>query len=544
MWKKVVAPTALVGICWMLVSGGTSYVLTRLDETQTELLNQNRYVIQANGALQESLWRLQAVLLEAAEHLQQGGNLRERFRVEARQIENTFDRALTRVRTNASTPEENELVDVIAHRYSLYRATSREQLSRNDLSPEEAARSVDAAMRLAKDVAQPCEELSQVAQGLTNEAFQRRDRIRTRVNLVRVAFMIVGPAIGILLGLWVARGLHHSISEINVILRDASGELQHEVGLVEIKPAGAADGLPALQQQVQFVSGRIKQVIEELQSTRREAIRAERLAAVGELAAGIAHEVRNPLTSVKLLIQAVERNQAADSDDKQRLQIVQQEIARIETTMQELLDYARPPKLHRVRHDIRNTLRRALNLAAGRAQQSNIHIDEQLGENPVVVDADPEKLQQVFINLLLNAIEEMPSGGTLYVGIDAGGPAANGAHAPSKEPTLRIVFRDTGCGIRAEVLERLFQPFVTSKERGIGLGLAISRQIMHEHEGQLSACNPPPGGAMFVVELPYVRAVSPGRPASAAASATSGAGNVQETSDCEADREAIKAASD
>ncbi|HET6879855.1 MAG TPA: ATP-binding protein [Pirellulales bacterium] len=493
MWKKVVAPTALVSLFWIVVSCGTAHVLNQLDATQTGVLNQNRNVIQAAGAMQENLWRLQATLLEAAELLEKGNKLRERFRSEAERIESQFDQALTLAGQNTSTSEERPLIDAISARFAEYRSFSRSQLAHADLSPEEAANSVDAAMRLARAVAQPCEQLSELAQRLTTDAFQRRDRLRANVDLARIGFIIVGPAVGILLGVWVARGLHHSISEISVTLRTASGDLEQQIGRVELYPTAELDGLPALQQQVQAVSGRIKQVVEELQRTRREAVRAERLAAVGELAAGVAHEMRNPLTSVKLLIQAVQRNQTAASADAERLKVVEQEIARMETTIKELLDFARPPKLRRVRHDVRETLQRALTLAAGRAQQGKVLIEEQLGSAPAMVDADPQQLDQVFVNLLLNAVEAMANGGSLHVTIDR----------PDKgHGMLRIVFRDTGTGIPDEVMVRLFEPFVTSKERGIGLGLAISRRIMQEHGGSLTASNPPPGGAMFVVELP------------------------------------------
>jgi signal transduction histidine kinase len=307
--------------------------------------------------------------------------------------------------------------------------------------------------------------------------------------------------------------LHRTITEISVTLRGASGDLEQEIGQVEIHPSADLEGLPALQHQVQDVSARIKRVIEQLQRTRREAVKAERLAAVGELAAGVAHEVRNPLTSVKLLIQAIERNQTPGSTDEQRLRIVQQEVARIETTIQELLDFGRPPKLRRVQHDVRDTLRRALNLVAGRAQQSNVVIEERLGGEPMFVDADPEQLHQVFINLLLNAIEAMPSGGKLQVRVEEPAAPSERGGGPSTCGLLQIVFRDTGTGIPAQVMQRLFEPFVTSKERGIGLGLAISRQIMQEHGGRLTASNPSPGGAMFVVEVPLTDAAGTGQPA-------------------------------
>ena len=517
MWKKVIAPTAVVSLFWVLATCVMSYVLNRVDETQTSLLNKNRNVIKAGGTMEESLWRLQAGLLEAAERLEKGGALREKFKIEAQQVAADFDEARTLAGDNSSTMAEHDLVRTIGESFARYRTASRAQLARNDLSTQQSADAIESAMHLARAIAQSCEELSELAQRLTSETFQRRDWLRSKFNMARIAFAIVGPAFGILLGLWVARGLHHSISEISVTLRGASGELEQEVGLVEVHPLDELSGLPALQQQVQYVSGRIKQVVEELQWTRREALRSERLAEVGELAAGIAHEVRNPLTSVKLLIQAIERNQSPDSSDKQRLQIVQQEIGRIEVTMQELLDYARPPKLRRVRHDVRDTLRRSLNLAAGRAQQNEIAIDERLGSQPMVVDADPDQLQQVFINLMLNAIEAMSPGGTLHVAVEGPDAPPGGCSERSAGGMLRIVFRDTGSGIRADVLDRLFEPFVTSKDRGIGLGLAISRQIMQEHGGRLTACNQAPSGAMFVVEVPSAAAAAPGAPARVAA---------------------------
>ena len=502
MWKKVVAPTALVSLLWIIVSCGTSYLLDQQDETRTHLLNKNRAVMQAAGDLLENLWRLQATLLESSEHLERGGTLQQRFNAEAKRIEGAFERTLAFAEQNLSTQGERALARKIGSSFGQYASAVRGLLAKDRLSPQEAAESVDDAMHLARAVAQPCEDLSELAQHLATEAFERRDRLRSRVNMARITFIIIGPALGILLGLSVARKLHHSISEISVTLRGASGDLDQEIGLVQVYPSADLGGLPALQLQVQDVSARIKQVVDALQRTRREAVRSERLAAVGELAAGVAHEVRNPLTSVKLLIQTIGRELSPSSPNDQRLQIVQQEIGRIETTIQELLDYARPPKLRRVPHDVRSTLRRALNLAAGRAQQSGVSIAEQMGAMPMIVDADPEQLHQVFINLILNAIEAMPEGGALQVRVEKESTAPRDSSSPTADPVLRITFLDTGGGIPPQVLERLFEPFVTSKERGIGLGLAISGKIVQEHGGRLTACNSPAGGAIFVIEMP------------------------------------------
>ncbi len=230
--------------------------------------------------------------------------------------------------------------------------------------------------------------------------------------------------------------------------------------------------------------------MEELEHTRLQAMSAERLAAVGELAAGIAHELRNPLTSVKLLIQTATQRQTQGALAGKQLQVVQQEIARMEGTIQGLLDFARPSELHRVPHDLQMPLRRALNLVEGRARQQNVTVVKESPDTPIMVNGDPEQLHQIFVNLLLNGIEAMPQGGALDVAIQTGGG------------TCRVSVSDSGTGIQQRILERIFEPFVTSKEHGTGLGLAVSHRIAAEHGGILLAANRADGGAVFTLELP------------------------------------------
>ena len=198
---------------------------------------------------------------------------------------------------------------------------------------------------------------------------------------------IAGPTSASSGELWIARGLHRSISQISISLKDAAGGLEHEVGRVELHPS---DDLPALQQQVQLVSARIKQVVEELQQARRETMLADRLAAVGELAAGVAHELRNPLTSVKLLIQTAARRSCRPSPERAAIHVVLEQIVRMENTIQGLLDFARPPEMQQVRHDLRDTLRRALNLVEGHAKQQEVVVREDCPSAPVLVDGDPD----------------------------------------------------------------------------------------------------------------------------------------------------------
>jgi len=146
-----------------------------------------------------------------------------------------------------------------------------------------------------------------------------------------------------------------------------------------------------------------------------------------------------------------------------------------------------------VAHDLRTTVRRALNLVDGRAKQQRVEIVENMPNAPVIVNGDPEQLHQIFVNLLLNGIEAMPQGGSLIVGIDADNDVRR---------VCRITVSDSGDGIPQAILERIFEPFATSKEHGTGLGLAISHRIAKEHGGVLLAANRTEGGAVFTLELP------------------------------------------
>jgi len=230
----------------------------------------------------------------------------------------------------------------------------------------------------------------------------------------------------------------------------------------------------------------------ELQSARREVIQSERLAAVGELAAGVAHELRNPLTSVKLLLQHVSKRANGFRIEAPQLQLILEEVGRMEGTIQGLLDFSRTPTLNRVQHDLRDTLRRSINLVEGRLKQERIELLMTISSTPLMMNGDAEQLNQVFVNLFLNSIEAMPGVGQMTIVAE---PCGDGNVA-------RVVVKDNGEGIASEVLTRLFEPFATTKERGTGLGLAISRRIVTEHNGTISAENLPGCGAMFIVELP------------------------------------------
>ncbi len=484
MWTKVVAPTILVSVLWVMVSGGTTYYINWLFKYHARALKENVATIEAAAGIQDVVWRLQALAIKAA------ATHETELQPRTTQLEAEFQRYFSRAQEAAATAEQQSLVREIGVHFTIYLQTIQGGLAKGNSRSTGSWGRLEDTIRLAHSVTQPCEELLEANERLLNESTARGERLSSTVILVRLAFLVAGPAIGILFGVLVARGLHRSISQISITLKGATGELSRELGRVDI---GRTSDLADLEKQVQAVSMHIKKVVEELHDARQEMIRAERLAAVGELAAGVAHELRNPLTSVKLLIQTAAQRYPERTLTDRQYQVIQEEVARMEKTIQGLLDFARPPQLHRLRHDIRDTLGRALNLMGGPARHARVVLSKDLPSQPVLVEGDPEQLHQVFINLLLNAIESMSQGGALSVAVEPHGNA---------DATCRVLFSDSGPGIPDAVMGRIFEPFVTSKERGTGLGLAVSRRIIEEHGGRLTGANRPDGGAMFVVELP------------------------------------------
>jgi two-component system sensor histidine kinase HydH len=291
---------------------------------------------------------------------------------------------------------------------------------------------------------------------------------------------------GLVLGYGLARSLKRTIHQFLVRVQGASELLGQQAPTVEWQRAGEplADGGDELLRRVEQVDGA-------LQQREREVRRAERLAAVGQLAAGVAHEVRNPLTAAILLLEAARRDPAAALTAAD-LDLIAAELNRIERSLQALLDYARPPELRRARTDLAAVARDALALTRGRVEQQRVAARLDVPPGGCWLNADPDQLRQVALNLILNALDVMPDGGTLALAV---GPTAG-------HNEIELSVADTGPGIRPDILPRLFEPFATGKDTGLGLGLVVSKRIVEDHGGTLTGTNRAGGGAVFTVRLP------------------------------------------
>jgi two-component system, NtrC family, sensor kinase len=222
--------------------------------------------------------------------------------------------------------------------------------------------------------------------------------------------------------------------------------------------------------------------------------KTERLAMIGRLSAGVAHEINNPLGGILLFASLLLKQAPKDSSQREGLERICNETKRCQLIVQRLLDFARPrePKLERT--VIEQVLERSLQLVAGQSMFHNIAVVKQYEQPAPTASVDPAQLQQVLLNLIVNAAEAMDGRGTLTLVTET---VENGRSA-------QIVVGDTGCGIAREHLDRLFEPFFTTKEggRGTGLGLSISRGIVETHRGTIWAESGVGEGTSFFVRLP------------------------------------------
>lgn len=220
-------------------------------------------------------------------------------------------------------------------------------------------------------------------------------------------------------------------------------------------------------------------------------LRAEQMMAIGQVAAGVAHELRNPLTSIKGLVQVNFRDLQARGIPAEDLAVMEHEIRRMERTLQTFLEFARPPQPNREVVDVPAIVERVLALVGGRARKQGTQIAFEHPQLSVTAEVDFDQIQQVLLNLVLNALDALPKGGRVDVHLK-----------PPRDGFVEIAVYDNGPGIAPQILPKVFETFVSSKETGVGLGLPLSRKIAEDHGGQLTAYNLPSAGACFVLRLP------------------------------------------
>jgi len=459
---RYLMPVALISACLVALSVVTAVSLFGQQESVTRVLRENVLSHRAAVELEECLHDL--ALIED-DHVTRVRVLHDRVRT-----------LLARLLPLADQPEEKVLLAQMIQAFDAY-------LSRWGAATDDTARRLVTAF-LKTVLIKPCQEFEAYNTLRLSESTEHHDRILRQLAWGMAGVGVTGGVAGLVIGYGVARGLARSIRRLQVQLRDAAGKLGGDLPEIVITEDGDFGRLHA---EIDRLTERIEGVVRELQAREMEVLRADQLAAVGQLAAGVAHELRNPLTSIKLLVQAAQEDGGDVATED--LRVIEGEVRRMERSLNTFLEFARPPKLRRERVALGPLVADVLGLLRVRAERQRVELAVEM-PGDMSATADPEQLRQVLVNLGFNALDALPNGGSLRVAVRA-------------EPNrVALAVTDSGPGIAAEMLPRLFQPFASGKETGLGLGLVISRRIVEDHGGTLTAINRPGGGAEFVVRLP------------------------------------------
>jgi two-component system sensor histidine kinase HydH len=398
-----------------------------------------------------------------------------------------FQSWLVQAEQTSFTPEEYRLVKAIKEGYDRYRrefAVLEEEVRRS--GPRHDYREL-ADIHPVRHIVEPCREYLAINEQQVSQAAQETSRLSEQLRLAMLLLGLGGPLGGVLGGYGIARGLSRSLYRLSVRIQDVAQQLEQDVASVSL----VADGdLHHLDRQLEHVVQRVAEVTERVQDQQREVLRAQQMAAVGQLAASVAHEVRNPLTAIKMLTEAAALGEQPRPFTADNLRVVHREVLRLERTVQNFLSFARLPKPQRRRCNLVQVVTQATELVQARARQQRIELRVRCPATPVQAHVDADQVCSVLVNLLINALDALPGGGVLDVELAC---RRNGLH---------LSIADNGPGIAPEMHDRLFTPFATTKPTGSGLGLSVSRRIVEQHGGSIAAANRPEGGARFTVTLP------------------------------------------
>jgi signal transduction histidine kinase len=307
-----------------------------------------------------------------------------------------------------------------------------------------------------------------------------RLRIVTIVTIIFQMILVIG--LGFIF-------VHQILSPVHRMLLTAA-----KTGRAEKSP----NVVKALGQSINLLIHDVDQAQHELEKSRENLLQAEKMALVGKLAAGMAHSIRNPFTSVKMRLFSLGRTLALNATQEEDFAVISQEIRHIDTIVQNFLEFSRPPKLMMQPVSPSAVVDNALQLLSHRLKSYGVDVRVTRPGPLPEVSGDPEQLKEVLVNLIINACEEMKAGGSIVIEERLSGQQAY--------PFAVLSISDSGPGIPEELKEKVFQPFFTTKDEGTGLGLSIAARIVNEHGGRLSLEAGRTDGATFVIALPVTPA--------------------------------------
>jgi two-component system NtrC family sensor kinase len=321
---------------------------------------------------------------------------------------------------------------------------------------------------------------------------QKYTDMRNNVILTFLGITLLGMIVAFLISFMVAQGIVRPVAKLATAARHiAAGDFAYSTDIQ------SNDEIGELGKVFNFMTTSISERDAQIKEfAQLKVAEAERLAMIGQLAAGVAHEINNPLTGILLYSDMLLKSIPADSPDKKNLEKISSEALRCKNIVRGLLDFARQKKPEIKDSSVNQILEASLALVKNQTVFMNINIEKQLEPSLPLIKIDPSQIQQVFMNIILNAGEAMAGQGNLQV---------RSTMSPERK-YIEVTFMDTGPGIKPEHLKKIFDPFFTTKEstHGVGLGLSISYRIIEDHNGRIYVTSESGKGTTFTIKLPVI----------------------------------------
>jgi signal transduction histidine kinase len=315
---------------------------------------------------------------------------------------------------------------------------------------------------------------------------------RKEIRQTRLMLILIGCG-GFLLGLVGAGALAKRITGplqklVEGTVRISKGDFTQTISV------GSRDEIGDLARSFNEMTKDLLETRRRMEDANRRLIQAEKLASIGRISASIAHEIRNPLTSVKLNIQKLMQNEHLDEEEKEHLSISQEGIGQIEKFIKELLNFTRVSDLNPERFSVVQIVEESLKVMRDSFQEKKIALEKSFAADLPAVVVDGDKIRQVFLNILRNAVEAVEEGGRIKLALSR--IKENGV------ARIKVRISDNGCGIPEKDWENIFEPFYTTKPSGFGLGLSNARKIVEQHRGSIRVTKTKGKGTTFEVRIP------------------------------------------
>jgi len=462
----------------------TVWHLYHIDRLFSEVVNEDIAALQAAEELQTALVMQKGFVtyyfLQGTPH----------WLTKLEEYNQSFQDWLQKARQTSHDSTTMEILDTIESKYLAY-AMARAQVIQlyKDGKRDQGAQLHWTVRHQFFNIVDLCTKYKNIYKNSINNHFLNVGKQKHRLNIITGTLFLIGFAFACILAFIIFNRVLAPIHELVLALQKT-----------------LSDSFPGSKNEIILLSRRVKRLIRNVNQTRtkleesREHLQQnEKLATIGKLGAGVAHSVRNPLTSVKMRLFSLQRSLKLNNVQEEDFEVISEEIRHIDTILSNFLEFSRRPKLKPQQSDLSEIITMALQLMRHRLESYGITARNTIQETLPQLMLDQDQIKEILVNLLENACDAMNNGGEIIIS------AKQGVVEPLGHVVVMTV-TDNGPGIPDELQDKIFQPFFSAKEEGTGLGLSIAKRIIEDHGGWISASSKVDEGTTFTITLPCGRA--------------------------------------